>query len=274
MNRPNRKSIVTGAVGGLVSVGVVGTLLSYFDYHIVMSPTGFWILVLGAFLLGLISVGFSSHTGLFAPGGGFFLVLAAVVSVELTTPSPQQVGELGGNAIVDGAFHTLSYASTWYLWLTLLLVAGVAEFAIRRGYEYHDDRLRNLPELPLSRYELGILVSGCSVLVGLATTVVLVQGQMWGTISGYGIGFAVATAATAISLTALLSRGIVIPFLLYSWVLTNSLHTEVFTSPDTALHIPFVGIASFGFVVVAALELLVRYRLLGWNGGNFVTDPR
>lgn len=269
MNRPNKKSMLAGTAGGIVSAGIVGMLLLYFDYHVIMSPADFWVFVVGAFLLGSISMGFSSYTGLLVPGGGFLLILVAVVSVELTTPAPQQVGKLGGNAIVDGSFHMFSYASTWYLWLTLLLVAGVAEFAIRRGYEYHDDRLRNLPELPLSRYELGIIVSGCSILVGLATMIVLIQSQLWDAISGYGIGFAAATVATAIPLTALLSRGIVTPFLLYSWVLTNSLHTEVFTSPETGLHIALVGIASFVFAIVSVLELLVRYRLLGWDGGNF-----
>lgn len=274
MNRPVRTSLVSGAVGGLMSVGVVGTLLSYFDNHVVMSPLDFWALVLGAFVLGLISVWFSAYTGLLSPGGGLLLVLVTVVSVELTTPSPQQIGELGGNAIIDGSFFALSYASTWYLWLALLLVAGVGEFAIRQGYEYHDDRLRNLPKLPLSRGELVILVSGCSVIVGLATMGVLVHGQLWDTISGYSIGFASATVATAISLTALLSRGIITPFLLYSWLLTKSLHTEVFTSPETGLHILLVGIASLALAIVAALELLVRHRLLGWNGGNFVSTPR
>ncbi len=79
-----------------------------------------------------------------APAAGFVFVLGGTVSVELATPNPEW-STLDGYVIVDGPTHVASYANTWYVWLSLLLVAGGLEFAIRRGYGVGDDRLRNLP---------------------------------------------------------------------------------------------------------------------------------
>lgn len=200
MNRPSVTSIAVGTAGGIASAVVVGVLLSAFDYHVVTTATERWTLLPGAFVLGFATVAVSAHTGLVSPGGGFLALLTTVVYIELTTAPPQAVVERGDDVIVDGSFHALSYADTWYVWLALLLVAGVAEFAIRRGYELGDDRLRNLPVLPLSRTDVWLVVAGCSVAVGLATMTLLVRGGLWDTVPGYGIGFVAAAVATAVRL--------------------------------------------------------------------------
>lgn len=268
MNRPSVASIGIGTGGGIASAVVVGTLLSQFDYDIVMSVE-WWLFLPGAFVLGFVAVAWSAHTGLVSPGGGLLALLTAVVYTELTTAAPRAVVERGDAVIVDGSFHALSYAETWYVWLALLLVAGVAEFAIRRGYDIGDDRLRNLPFLPLSRADLWLVVTGCSVGVGLATSALLAQGELWDTIPGYAIGFVAAAVATAVPLAVLLSHGIVSPFVLYGWLVTTTLHTEAFTAPDSGLHIPILGASAIGFAIVAGLELLVRSRVRGWDGGEF-----
>ncbi|WP_222913846.1 hypothetical protein [Natrinema sp. SYSU A 869] len=271
MNRPSVTSIAVGTGGGIASAIAVGALFSLFDYHVVMSATEWWTLLPGAFVLGFVTVALSVHTGLVSPGGGFLALLVAVVYTELTTSPPRAVVERGDDVIVDGSFHALSYAETWYVWLALLLVAGVAEFAIRRGYSLEDGRLRNLPTLPLSRTDLWLVVVGCSGAVGLATMILLVRGVLWETASGYGIGFVAAAVATVVPLAALLSYGIVSPFVLYGWLVMATLHTEAFTAPDSGLHIPILGVSSIGFVIVAGLELLVRSRLRGWDGGRFAS---
>lgn len=271
MNRPSVTSIAVGTAGGIASAVVVGVLLSAFDYHVVTTATERWTLLPGAFVLGFATVAVSAHTGLVSPGGGFLALLTTVVYIELTTAPPQAVVERGDDVIVDGSFHALSYADTWYVWLALLLVAGVAEFAIRRGYELGDDRLRNLPVLPLSRTDVWLVVAGCSVAVGLATMTLLVRGGLWDTVPGYGIGFVAAAVATAVPLAALLSYGIVSPFVLYGWLVTATLHTEAFTAPDSGLHVPILGVSSIGFEIVAGLELMVRSRLRGWDGGRFAS---
>ncbi|WP_226006670.1 hypothetical protein [Natrinema salinisoli] len=269
MTRSSVTSIAIGTGGGIASVVVVGALLSYFDYDVVTSASELWMLLPGAFVLGFVTVAVSAHTRLVSPGGGFAALLTTVVYAELTTDAPWAVVERGDGLIVEGSFHALSYAETWYVWLALLLVAGVAEFAVRRGYGLGDARLRNLPALPLSRTDLWLVVTACSVAVGFATMILLVRGNLWDTVPGYAIGFVAAAVATAVPLAVLLSHGIVSPFVLYSWIVTATLQTEAFTAPDSGLHIPLLGASAIVFGIVAVLELLVRSRLRGWDGGKF-----
>lgn len=270
MNRPTTSSLALGVVGGFVSVIVVAALVSRFGYHDFISSAQYVGLRPGVFALGFVPVLVSVHTRCLAPGGGFVALVITVAYVEVTTPAPQTVGERGGHAIVDGGFHALNYAETWYVWLSFLLVAGVAEFAIRRGYALGDERLRNLPTLPLSRRELWLVVAGCSAMVGTTTMIVLVNSGMWSHPVGYGIGFAAAAVATAVPLAALLSRGIVSPFVLYSWFVPDTMQTEIFLTTDSGLHIVVMGVASLLFALLAGLELWLRSRLRGWDGGRFV----
>lgn len=270
MIRPSNRSVAAGVVGGLTNALAVGGLLTYYDYQILLSGGRITALVLAAFGLGFGAALLSAHTGFVAPGGGFLALLATVVIVELTSPAPQKVGELGGNNIVEGSFHAMHYAETWYLWLVLLGVAGVAEFAIRRGYGVRDESLRNIPELPLSRSGVVRSVAVCSGTVGAATMLVLVQGTLWDHVGGYAIGFVAAAIATAVPFAALLSRGVVVPVVLYGLVAATTFRTEVFGSPGSGLNIVFFGVSAVVLALVALLELFVRSRLGGWNGGRFV----
>ncbi|ELZ11135.1 hypothetical protein C479_07498 [Halovivax asiaticus JCM 14624] len=262
-----------GTLGGLGHLLVVGVLLWQFDYHVFRSTTELLVLVPGVFVLGALPVALSTHTRLVAPGGGFLALVASVVIAEVATPAPQKVGELGGHAIVDGPFYALQYADSWYLWLSLLFVTGVVEFAIRRGYAIGDDRLRHLPDLPLSSDRLGTVVVVCSAVVGTAIVGLLVAGNLWDSIPGYAIGFAAATAATAVPVVALLARGLVAPLVLYCLVITNTARVHVFADPD-GLSMVFLGVMVGVFAIAAVVEWLGRSQLLGWDGGRFAAEAR
>ncbi|MFC3959017.1 hypothetical protein [Halovivax cerinus] len=260
-----------GAVGGLAHVLLVVALLSSFDYHPFVTSTELVILSAGVFVLGAIPSAISVFTRLVVPGGGLLALAASVTVVEVTTPAPQKTGELGGHAIVDGSFYALQYADSWYLWLSLLLAAGVAEFVIRRGYALGDDRIRHLPSLPVVRSRRWTVVAACSIVAGTGTMVLLIDGTLWDTVPGYAIGFAAAGAATAVPFAALLARGLVCPFVLYSLVITNHVRAEAFLSPD-GLAIVFLGFMALVFAIVAVIEWLVRSGLFGWDGGRFVDN--
>lgn len=271
MNLITKLSAAIGILGGLAHVVLVIALLLYFDYHPFVTSTELVLLSAGVFVLGALPLAVSAYTRLLVPGGGLLALAASVTVVEATTPAPQKVGELGGHAIIDGSFHALRYADSWYIWLSLLLVAGVAEFTIRRGYALGDDRLRHLPEFSLVRSRLWTVVAACSIVVGTGTMVLLIDGTLWDTVPGYVIGFAAAAAATAVPFAALLARGLVSPILLYSLVITTHARAEAFLSPD-GLAIVFLGFMAVVFAIVAAIEWLVRSRLFGWDGGRFVDN--
>ncbi|WP_247730174.1 hypothetical protein [Halovivax limisalsi] len=267
--RLDRPSAAIGAVGGLTHVLLVVTLLSYFDYSPFVTSTGLVFLSIGVFILGALPLAVSAYTRLLLPSGGLLALAASVTVVEVTTPAPQKVVELGGHAIIDGSFHALRYADSWYLWLSILLVAGLAEFAIRRGYAIGDDRLRHLPEFSLVRSRQWTVVAACSIVVGTGTMVLLIDGTLWDTVPGYVVGFGAAAVATAVPFAALLARGLVSPVLLYSLVITTHARAEAFSSPD-GLAIVFLGFMAVVFAIVAVIEWLVRSRLFGWDGGRFV----
>ncbi|AGB14893.1 hypothetical protein Halru_0247 [Halovivax ruber XH-70] len=269
----SRTTAAIGVAGGFAHVLVVGTLLSYFDYQVFRPTLSLVLLAPGVFFLGAFPLVVSVRTRLLIPGGGFLALATAVVVAEVTTPAPQKVGELGGHAIVDGPFYALQYAGSWYSWLSLLFVAGVVEFAIRRGYAIGDDRLRHLPDLPLSSDRLGTVVVVCSAVVGTAIVGLLVAGNLWDSILGYAIGFAAAAAATAVPVVALLARGLVAPLVLYCLVITNTSRVHVFADPD-GLSMVFLGVMAGVFAIAAVIEWLGRSQLLGWDGGRFAAEVR
>ncbi|WP_254763472.1 hypothetical protein [Natrinema marinum] len=273
MNRPNGTSTALASLGGLANAVIVVGLLRYFEYPLVETTIGFASVVVTAFVFGFLPVLISVRTGLLTPTIGFLTLLIGVVLVEITTPAPERVGRLGSSHIVEGPFYVYEYADSWYVWLALLLVAGVGEFAIRRGYGLGDQRLRRVPTLPLSQAaSVGVAVGLGSVL-GAATALLTGVSLGLGPIESVIIGCLVA-AATAIPLTALLSSGIVAPFALFAFWIVLVLRALVFGSPTGIAALAVPGLLAVLCTVVWIVEHLLRSRFRGWNGGRFANSIR
>ncbi|MFC4541195.1 hypothetical protein ACFO5R_04545 [Halosolutus amylolyticus] len=275
--RPRRavaSAITIATLGGLAHAAVVSTLLTRIDYPLVDSTAGLAALAAGAFLLGFVAFLVTAHTRLYFSAIGSVALLVGVTYVELTSPDPQTVGELGGHDIVEGPFHVYHYADNWALLLSLLLVAGVAEYGLRRGYGPGADRLRNLPDLPLRRRTLAGVVVGVAGFVGVAT-VLLVQKSATLGVDGALVVFACVAAVTAVPLAALLGEGALVPLFLFTLVVPRFLLVEVFLTTDSYVHILALGLYAIVLAIVGLLETRFRARYRGWDGGAFTehTNP-
>ncbi|MWV39962.1 hypothetical protein [Natrialba sp. INN-245] len=270
MARPSATTVAIGALAGLTNVAAVLALYARAGYPTLESASSVAVLAVTTFAVGLLAVSVSAHTRLLAPVAGFVFVLGATVSLELTTPNPEW-STLDGYVIVDGPTHVASYANTWYVWLSLLLVAGGLEFAIRRGYGVGDDRLRNLPAFPLSRSELAWSVLGLGALVGVATTLLVLRAGIRPSVAAIAV-LAFATAVAAVPLAALYARGIVSPAILFVLLVPYLLTVEVFVTTDSPVHILLFGPYALVLALAWALESVVRSRLRGWDGGRFARE--
>lgn len=264
-------AVATAVLSGLLHVAIVLALFARAAYPTMESAVGIASLAVTAFAFGAIALFVSAYTRLLTPAIGFLTVFVATIYLELTSPLPEW-SELNGYVIVEGSTHVASYAGAWYVWLALLLYASVIEFAIRRGYGVGEHRLRNLPELPLSRSTVGWVVALCSGLIGAATTLLVIRVGIRPTFAAVAVfGFAVAVAA--VPLLALLSRGLLTPTVLFALV-PYFLTVEVFITTDSPVHILLFGPYAVVLAVAWALEALIRSRLRGWDGGRFTgLDP-
>ncbi|WP_255194170.1 hypothetical protein [Natronobeatus ordinarius] len=267
MGPPSLQSITAAAVGGVANVAAVLALFARFEYPVLESIGSASFVVLTAFLLGFVAVFVSAHTRLVTPAVGFVGLLVAVAVAEVTSPAPRW-SELDGYTIVEGPLFVLQYSNTWYVWLSLLLFAGVVEFAFRRGYGLGDHRLRNLPDLPLSRPVVVGVVLGVGGLVALATAALTVRSGIRPPIAALAV-YVVALAVAAVPLAALLARGIVSPVLLFALAIPYLLVVEVFTTTDSPVHILLFGPYAIVMIVAWALEAALRSRVGGWDGGRF-----
>src|SRR6056297_3351603 len=168
MDRPSASTIGAASVAGLANIVVIIALYAHGEYPALESVASMVPVVLGGFGLGFVAVFVTLYTRLLSPAFGFATALLGTVFLVLTSPSPAW-STLGEYTVVEGPAHASSYAHTWYVWLALLLYAGVVEFALRRGYGIGAEQLRHLPSMPLSRRALRWTVAGFAGLVGLAT---------------------------------------------------------------------------------------------------------
>ncbi|ELY89124.1 hypothetical protein C483_14275 [Natrialba hulunbeirensis JCM 10989] len=270
LQRPSVPSLAAGAIGGLLNVTCVLALFVRGSYPVLDAPTQLAVLALAGFALGFVAVFITSYTRLLTPAIAFLGVLAGTVYLDLTTPLPEW-GELGGYVIVEGPTHVSSYAHTWYVWLSLVVVAGLVEFGLRQGYGVGDGRLRNLPSLPLSRSALGRIIATAAGLVGLATALLVLRSGIQPSASVFVV-FIVAAAVTAVPLAALLSRGLVVPLVLFALV-PYALAVEVFVTTDSPVHILLFGPYAVCLLVAAAVEYWLRTKVGGWDGGRFAGQP-
>ncbi|RQG89966.1 hypothetical protein EA462_08135 [Natrarchaeobius halalkaliphilus] len=270
MVRPSPSSIALGAVGGGVNVALVLALYARAGYPTLETYAGVSLLVVTGFVLGFVPAFVSAHTRLIVPAIGFLAALAGTVFVELTTPSPEW-SELEGYLVVDGPTHVGSYANTWYVWLSLFLLAGVLECGIRQGYGIETRRLRNLPTPPFSPGTLAWVVLGFASLVGVSTVLLALRAGIRPPIAAVGV-FVGAVGVTAVPLAAVLARGIVSPAILFAVLVPYVLSVEVFTTTDSPVHLLLFGPYAVVLVVAWVLEATVRSRVRGWDGGRFVSD--
>lgn len=271
MNRSNETVIALASLGGLANAVIVVGLLFHFEYPLVETTIGFASAGATAFVFGFLPVLISVRTGLIAPTIGYLTLLIGVAFVEITTPAPERVGGLGSTDIVEGPFYVYEYADSWYVWLALLLVAGVGEFAIRSGYDLGNQRLRRVPTLPLSQAtSVGVAV-GFGGLLGAATALHVGISLGLGPIESLILGSFV-VAATTISLAALLSFGIVTPFVLFTFGIVIVLRALVFGSPTGVAALVVPGLLAVLCAIVWVVEHLLRSRFRGWNGGRFANS--
>ncbi|ELZ16414.1 hypothetical protein C477_15320 [Haloterrigena salina JCM 13891] len=286
MNRSLVASVTAGVLGGLANVMVTRELLERVDSPFfepgretalnpgtigsVADAPHVW---LGVFALGFVPLFATTATRLLAPGGGFVALLVGVVHTVLTAPFPEGTPMAWGT-LVEGPFYASNYAKSWYAWLSLLLVAGVAEFALRRGYGLGDERLRNLPTLPLSRSQLRAVVLGSGLLVGLgigllSSTGAYYQSDIWTVLTILVPGCIV----TAIAIAALLTRGLVTPMVLYAYWTAGTVESTVFPphpAPEYHTHPEVLFLfLSVALPLLACLEWVLRSRVRGWDGGVF-----
>ena len=266
------RTIGLAAAGGLANVAIVLALYARADYPTLESTVDIAGLVIPVFAVGFVPILVSAHTRLLSPTVGFLAALVGTTYVELTTPMPEW-GELGGYVVVDGPTHVASYANTWYVWLSLVLVAGLLEFALRRGYDVADERLRHLPPLPLSRAALAGTVAGFAGLVGIATALLVLRAGIRPPAAAL-IVFAAAAAVTVVPIWAVLARGLVLPAALFAVVVPYFLIVEVFVATECPVHLLLFGPYAVVLALVGALEAALRARLRGWNGGRFVGEHR
>lgn len=267
MSRPAAKSVVAALGAGVLNVAVVLALYRSGAYPALESAAATARLAGTGFTLGFVAVLVTAHTRLVSPAAGFLGVLATTAYLELSTPRPEW-DELGGHVVVHGPTHVSSYANTWYVWAALFLYAGVVEFGIRRGYGVGDGGLRDLPDLPLSRYAVAWTVAGFSGFVGVATMrVVLRAGMPPGWLSLVVLG--VATLVAAVPLAALLTRGMLLPMVLFAPVVPYLLGMEAFVTTDSPVHVLLFGPYAAVLLVAWGLEAAVRSRVRGGDRGTF-----
>lgn len=261
------KSVMIATAGGISNVAVVLALYLHAGYPTLDSVVGVGSLTITGFTLGFVAILVSAHTRLVTPAVGFLTVLVATVYLELATPMPDW-NELDGHVIVDGPTYVASYANTWYVWLSLVLFAGVIEFGIRDGYGIAARRLRNLPALPLSRYVITWVVVGFASVLGIATMLLVIRSGIRPGLAALAV-FVVATAVGAVPLAALLTRGMVAPTILFVLVVPYFLTIEVFTTTDSPVHILLFGPYVIVLAIVWYIEATIRSRLYDWDGGKF-----
>lgn len=262
MTRLSPSSVAIGAVGGIANAALVVALIETAGYPVSDSTGEIAVAAVVAFGLGFVPSFVSAHTRLLAPGIGLGALLAGVAYHSLTTPPAEQLYELGGHPIVSGPTLFTRYETLLPVWIALSLVAGLAEFAIRRGYGLGNRRLRYLPSLPLSRVAIAGLVVGSGSLVGLGAAYAF-------RLDFPVVAFAFGAAVTVVPIAALLSRGLVAPLALVAVWVPRVFHIEAFGDPHGPFHLIFLGILAIACAIVAALEALLRSRYRGWDGGRF-----
>ncbi len=264
MDRPSPSAVAAASVAGLANDLVILALYAYGDYPALFD--GIVDDLLGGFGLGFVAVFVTLYTRLLSPALGFLAALLGTTYLVFTSPSPTWY-TLGEYTVGDGPVHASSYAHTWYVWLALLLYAGVVEFALRRGYGIGAGRLRYLPSMPLSRRGLRWTVAGFAGLVGLAT--MRLEIHMGINPTGALIVLVLALPAAAVPLTALLRDGALLPMVLFAAYVPYALIVQVFFWIEGPLPILRFGPYAIVLAVAWGIERVIRDRISGRNGGRF-----
>lgn len=261
------KLIAVATVGGLANVAFVLALYARGGSSALDSTVGTVGVAGPAFLFGALALGITAYTGLVTPAASFVGLAGSVAYADLRSLPPER-WQLGEHTVFDGPLYITYYANQWELLLSLLLVVGVAEFGIRRGYGLGERRLRNLPSLPLSRRLLLLLTAAVGALIGVSTFAAVDARATVGVSDSLVI--VVGTGAvTAVPLAALLSCGLVLPLLLYLVVVPRFLLYEAFGLTDSYVAVLALGPYALVLLIAWVLEGWVRSRCRGRDGGTF-----
>lgn len=249
-------ALLTAIAAGLLNVTVVVALYARDGYPTLESPAATAVLAVTTLLVGAIPVFVTVQTRLLTPGVGFLALLAGATTLDLRTPSPEW-GDLEGYVIVEGPTHVGSYANRWYLWLGLLLYAGLLEFALRRRYGLAEGRLRDLPAVPETRSGRLTVAAAGGVLVGVATALLVLESGINPPLAAGAI-FVVAFAVAVVPLVGLLERGLVVPTMLFLVLVPYLLVFEAFVTTDSPVHILLFGPYALLLAAVGLLEAVIR----------------
>ncbi|WP_408956725.1 hypothetical protein [Natrinema sp. 74] len=273
MNRSLVGSVVLGCLGGFLNVVLTLGMLTHVNSPLfepgnptslnavfvgsVLETPQIWI---GVFALGFVPVVVTAATRLVAPAGGLGLLLGGVVSLVLTAPAPEAV--MGPTELfIEGPVYASSYAKSWYAWLSLLIVAGVAEFTLRSEYGFGDDRLRHLPDFLPSRSRSWLTLCSAGFVVGLGVGLLDLPNYVQTDVSTVCFVLVPTGVATAAMLAGLRFSGLVAPLTLYAVAAPAIVAATVFPSspapegPHPGLSFLYLSAAVF---VLALLELAIR----------------
>ncbi|ARS90855.1 hypothetical protein [Natrarchaeobaculum aegyptiacum] len=254
----DRRALLTGIVAGLLNLLLVVVLYARDGYPTLESPAATAVLAVTTLLVGAIPMFVTVQTRLLTPGIGFLTLLIGATTLDLRTPAPEW-GELDGYVIVEGPTHVGSYANRWYLWLGLLLYAGVLEFAVRRRYGIAENRLRDLPAIPSSRAGRLRIAAAGGVLIGIATALLVLESGIRPPLAATAV-FVVAFAVALVPLVGLLERRLILPTLLFLALVPYLLVFEAFVTTDSPVHIFLFGPYAILLAAVGLLEAIVRSR--------------
>lgn len=284
MNRSFVSSAIFGCVGGSMNVVLTLVLLTHVNSPLfesgkqtslnpvfvgsILDTPHIWV---GVFTLGFVPVFVTAATRLVAPTGGFLSLLGGVTYIVLTSPVPEDITGPTG-IFIEGPVYASSYAKSWYAWLPMLMVAGVAEFALRYEYGFGDDRLRYLPDFRLSRSKFWLIICSVGFFVGLGVGLLDTHYYFQTDIVPILFILVPTGVATAATLAALFTRGLLAPLTLYAVVAPAIVTDTVFPSypspegPHPELSFLYLSLA---VSTLALLELAIRSRYLDWDGGIF-----
>lgn len=261
-------------------VGVLGGIFHFLSVYIVFDFVGYQSEIglsiaqsVGLVILGAMSFGLLAHTRLVSPAIGLIGLVGWVFHLELVA-TPQTEFHYYNEYLVLGFGadpHLLWYVVTWYLWASILVAIGLAEFGIREGYGIADDRLQNLPTVTLPGRAPILLSGACGLL--FAISVYLAMGaigvQTW---KHQVMGFVGGGTILSIMLAGLFHRGLVFPLVLTFLLVVLPTPGIIIENGqgDTLLMLLFVAPVILLSVVV---EWYVRFKIFSDSDPNrFTTD--
>lgn len=263
MSTPSLRTFLVAVAGGIAHLGIVEFLFRWLG-HV---PESLWPLVsvisaVFVFTFGFLVVLVSAHTRLLSPVVGLSALLIWSTYRDITSPLPEW-SELGGHLVVDGPVYLTSYVGTWYVWAATFVVLAAVEYGLRGHYGISDERLRNLPSLPSSRWSTALVAGAVGGTFGVA--IITWMARIGINPAGIIPVLAVTTAlSAAVPVGAAVDRGLVTPAACFLALVVPVLLNQTFVGSEGGpVFLLLLGPLAIGFAIVGFLENALRLRLSG-----------